>query len=233
MKKVELLFPELCNLNADNYNMEYLKRCSSEIELLTPGPKDTPAFVNENVDMIYLGSATEAMQEKTIELLMPHKKRIAELIDDGTIFFVTGNAPEIFGQYIEDDGKKIEALGVFDFYSVRYMKRERHNSQFIGTYDGLTLLGHKSQFSFAYGDFNEPFIHIEKGVGMNPDTKLEGINRNRFFATYSLGPFLILNPHFTKRILRMLGLDETLCFEDEIMEGYEYRLQELKKKKTL
>lgn len=227
MKKVELLFPELCNIYGESYNVEYLRRCSDEIEVINTNHMDTPAFVNEDVDMIYLGCTTERKQEQIIGILSQYRGRIIELIDKGVIFLATGNAVEIFGNYIEDAGRKIDALGIFDFYSVRYMRRDRHNSQFIGTFDDITVLGHRSQFSFAYGDFDDNFIDIQKGIGMNPDTKKEGVRRNNFYGTYSLGPFLILNPLFAKKLMRIMGIDDTLCFEKEIVEAYEYRLTEL------
>ena len=227
MKKIELLFPELCNIYGESYNVEYLRRCSDEIEVINTNHMDTPAFVNEDVDMIYLGCTTERKQEQIIGILSQYRDRIIELIDKGVIFLATGNAVEIFGNYIEDAGRKIDALGIFDFYSVRYMRRDRHNSQFIGTFDDITVLGHRSQFSFAYGDFDDNFIDIQKGIGMNPDTKKEGVRRNNFYGTYSLGPFLILNPLFAKKLMRIMGIDDTLCFEKEIVEAYEYRLTEL------
>lgn len=227
MKKVELLFPEFCNIYGESYNVEYLRRCSDEIEVINTNHMDTPAFVNEDVDMIYLGCTTERKQEQIIGILSQYRDRIIELIDKGVIFLATGNAVEIFGNYIEDAGRKIDALGIFDFYSVRYMRRDRHNSQFIGTFDDITVLGHRSQFSFAYGDFDDNFIDIQKGIGMNPDTKKEGVRRNNFYGTYSLGPFLILNPLFAKKLMRIMGIDDTLCFEKEIVEAYEYRLTEL------
>ena len=34
MKKVELLFPELCNIYGESYNIEYLKRCSKDIDVI-------------------------------------------------------------------------------------------------------------------------------------------------------------------------------------------------------
>lgn len=227
MKKIELLFPELCNIYGESYNVEYLRRCSGEIEVINTNHRDTPAFVNGDVDMIYLGCTTERKQEQIIGILSQYRDRIVELIDKGVIFLATGNAVEIFGNYIEDAGRKIDALGIFDFYSVRYMSRDRHNSQFIGTFDDITVLGHRSQFSFAYGDFDDNFIDIQKGIGMNPDTKKEGVRRNNFYGTYSLGPFLILNPLFAKKLMRIMGIDDTLCFEKEIVEAYEYRLAEL------
>lgn len=227
MKKVELLFPELCNIYGESYNIEYLKRCNKEIEVIYTNHKHVPAFVNEDVDMIYLGCTPERKQEKIIEILKPYTDRISELIEKGTVFLITGNAVEIFGNYIKDGERTIECLKLFDFYSERYMARDRHNSQFIGKFGDVTVLGHRSQFSFAYGEFKDNFIDIEKGIGMNPETKAEGICRNNFFGTYSLGPFLILNPLFAKHILRLMGLDDSLCFEKEIIEAYEYRWKEL------
>lgn len=230
MKKIELLFPELCNIYGESYNVEYLKRSNPKnIEIISTNHKTQPLFITEDVDMIYLGCTTERKQETIIEILKPHVSRIKELIEKGVVFLATGNAVEIFGKYIKDGDRTIEALGIFDFWSERYMNRDRHNSQFIGEYNGMSMLGHRSQFSFAFGDFDNYFIEIEKGIGMNPETKREGIHVNNFYGTYSLGPFLILNPHFAKEILAKMGLSADLCFEKVILEAYEYRLAELKK----
>ena len=85
MKKVELLFPELCNIYGESYNVEYLRRCSDEIEVINTNHMDTPAFVNEDVDMIYLGCTTERKQEQIIGILSQYRDRIIELIDKGVI----------------------------------------------------------------------------------------------------------------------------------------------------
>lgn len=227
MKKVELLFSELGNIYGEKYNIEYFRRCNPEIQVIETNHKDVPAFIREDVDMVYMGCNTEKKQEMVLDALMPHRDKIKEMIDKGIIFLVTGNAIELFGSCIKDGERRIEGLGLFDFYSERYMNRDRHNSQFIGEFAGMKMLGHKSQFSFAYGNFDQPFITVEKGIGMNPETKNDGIHVNNFFATYSLGPFLIINPNFAKYLLRLMGLDDGLCFEKEIMEAYEYRLKEL------
>lgn len=235
MKIVENLFPELCNIFGESSSPAYLARCSDRIDLRQTNHRAVPAFVTEDVDMVYLGCSPERKQEQIIELLRPHLDRIRELIDRGTIFLVTGNAVEIFGREIRDGDRVIPALGLFDFYSVRYMDRERHNSQYIAAFtsdegDAITLLGHRSQFSFSYGDFSgEALAPVELGIGMNPDTKYEGLRRNHFFGTYSLGPYLIMNPLFTKYLLRLMGLDDSLCFEREAMKAYEYRRDELRR----
>ena len=51
--------------------------------------------------------------------------------------------------------------------------------------------------------------------------------KNNFMGTYVIGPLLILNPPFTKRLLRDMGAgDVTLAFEKEAMEAYEARVKE-------
>jgi len=146
------------------------------------------------------------------------------------LFLVTGNAIEVFGKYIEnEDGSKIEALGIFDVYSKRNMMN-RHNSYFIGKYEDIEIVGFKSQFTMMYGDNSSNyFLEVEKGIGINKESKLEGIKRNNFIGTYLIGPLLILNPLFTRKILEILGEEPNIALESDVMAAYEARLKELKK----
>ena len=132
MKKVEFLYPELCNIYAESYNIEYLSRCCEELEIINTRHGEVPAFARGDVDMIYLGCLTERKQEKVIELLRPYTERIKELIDKGTIFLVTGNAIEIFGKSIEDAGRIIPALGIFDFDTWTLRDITRSMSECLG-----------------------------------------------------------------------------------------------------
>lgn len=229
--KIEILFPEFCNLYGDISNMKYLKKCLPNANFIETAFDEEPCFAKEKVNFIYLGPMTENMQEKVITKLKPYKERIEELIEENVIFLITGNAIEIFGKYIEnEDGSKIEALGVFDIYAKRDMLH-RHNSIFIGKWDNIDIVGFKSQFTFAYGDNEENyFAKVEKGIGLNKESKLEGIMKNNFIGTYLIGPILILNPLFTKKLIQMLGVKEpTIAFEKETMAAYEQRLEEFKK----
>lgn len=229
-KKIEILFPEFCNLFGDLSNMSYLKKCMPNEEFIETQLNEEPAFVKQDVNMIYMGPMTEKAQEKVIKKLMPYKDRIIELIENNVVFLVTGNAVEIFGKYIEnEDGTKIEALGIFDIYSKRNMLN-RHSSIFVGKYEDIELVGFKSQFTFCYGDnSNNYFSEVEKGIGLNPESKLEGIKKNNFIGTYVIGPLLILNPQFTKKLLTKIGITEPkIAFEEDVEKAYEQRLKELK-----
>ena len=229
--KIEILFPEFCNLYGDISNMKYLKKCLPKANFIETSFNDEMVFTKEDVNFIYLGPMTENMQEKVITKLKPYKDKIEELINNNVIFLVTGNAIEIFGKYIEnEDGSKIEALGIFDIYAKRDMLH-RHNSIFIGKWEDIDIVGFKSQFTFSYGDNKENyFATVEKGIGLNKESNLEGISKNNFIATYLIGPILILNPDFTKKIIEKMGIkDKNLAFEEDVKKAYIQRLEEFKK----
>lgn len=229
--KIEILFPEFCNLYGDISNMKYLKKCLPNANFIETAFDEEPCFVKEKVNFIYLGPMTENMQEKVITKLNPYKEKIEELIKENVIFLITGNAIEIFGKYIEnEDGSKIEALGIFDIYAKRDMLH-RHNSIFIGKWDNIDIVGFKSQFTFAYGNNEENyFAKVEKGIGLNKESKLEGIMKYNFIGTYLIGPILILNPLFTKKLIEKMGVKEkSLAFEEDLKVAYSQRLEEFKK----
>ena len=228
--KIEILFPEFCNLFGDMYNMKYLKMCLPDAEFIETALDEIPRFANEDVNLIYLGPMTENTQEKVIEKLLPYKGRIEELIEKNVVFLFTGNAIEVLGKYIEnEDGSKVEGIGIFDVYSKRDMMH-RHNSYLIGKFEGIEIVGFKSQFTMMYGDNSDSyFIEVEKGVGINKESKFEGIRKKNFIGTYILGPLLILNPLFTKKVLEMMGTDSKVALEDDVMAAYEARLKELRK----
>ena len=228
--KIEILFPEFCNLFGDMYNMKYLKMCIPDAEFIETALEEEPAFVKEDVNFIHLGPMTENTQEKVIAKLLPYKERIIELIDKNVVFLFTGNAVEVLGKYIEnEDGSKIDGLGIFDVYAKRDMFH-RHNSYLIGKYEDIEVIGFKSQFTMMYGDNTKtPFIEVEKGIGINKDSKIEGIKKNNFIGTYLIGPLLILNPLFTKKILEMLGVDNEVALKEDTMAAYEARIKELRR----
>lgn len=228
--KIEILFPEFCNLYGDMYNMKYLKMCIPEAEFIETALEEEPKFVKEDVNLIYLGPMTENTQEKVIKKLLPYKKRIIELIEKNVVFLFTGNALEILGKYIEnEDESKIEGLGIFDVYAKRDMMH-RHNSYLIGKYEDIEIIGFKSQFTMMYGNNLEtPFIEVEKGIGINKQSKIEGIKKNNFIGTYLIGPMLILNPLFTQKVLKMLGEEKEIALKEDTMAAYNERIKELKR----
>ncbi len=232
--KIEVLFPEFCNLYGDTQNMRYLKQCMPEAEFIETSLAEEPVFAKEKVDLIYLGPMKERTQEKVIKKLLPYKERIQELIENNTIFLFTGNALEVLGEYIEnEDGSKIEAVGIFDVHAKRDMLN-RYNGMVLGEVENIEIVGFKATFSFLYGNNEDKyFFETQKGIGLNKESKLEGIRKNNFIGTYIIGPILIINPLFTKYLMKLMGVENPeLKFEKIAMEAYEARLAEFKSSKV-
>lgn len=230
--KIEVLFPEFGNLFGDNSNINYLRKCMPDAEIIETSINSKPVFVEEPVNLIYLGPMSERAQEIVIQKLKPYKEKIEQLIENNTTFLWTGNSVEILGKYIEnEDGSKIEGLGIFDIYAKRDMMN-RKNSNVIGKYEDIEIVGFQSQFTTLYGDNKgNYFLELEIGMGINNESKLEGIKKNNFIGTYVIGPILILNPLFTGKLLNMMGVEEPkLALEKETMEAYEARLKEFHQK---
>ena len=93
----------------------------------------------------------------------------------------------------------------------------------------IKIVGFKSVFGYGYGNISDKYLFMtERGVGLNPETKEEGIRINNFFCTYVIGPFLVLNPLFTKWFLKnVLEVSEPkLAYEEAAMDAYQTRLRE-------
>lgn len=222
--KGEILFPEFSGLYGDCGNMLLFRQCCSDMTFKVTSLMEEPLFVKEDVDFIYMGSMSEAKQELAVRKLMPYKERLRELIDKGTVFLITGNALELFGQYIKDKKESIPMMGIFDFHSERDFDN-RINYIVVAKYEDMDIIGVKSQFSQIYGLEEDHFLTMVKGLGDNLKSKYEGLHCNNFYGTFSLGPFLINNPDFTKHLLRLLHQKDELVFEKEIYEASQERLK--------
>ena len=44
--KIEILYPEFCNLNGDMGNMKYLEKCIPEAEIIETSINEKPKFID-------------------------------------------------------------------------------------------------------------------------------------------------------------------------------------------
>lgn len=227
---IEFLFPEVCSLFGDTGNIEFIKRTFHDEKIIETRLNDEPFFVSNYVDFVYIGSMTESTQEQVINRLFPHKERLLRLIDSGTHFLATGNSVDIFGEFIVDDEKKIPALGLFPFISKRFMMN-RYSGLVSGKFDGIEIVGFRAQFAMHYtgepDNYGGFFIETDVGFGINQESKHEGFRKNNFIATTILGPLLVLNPLFSKRLFaEIAGKEIALPYEDKLIAAYERRLDD-------
>ncbi len=227
--KVEILYPEICNLFGDTGNIRYLMRCLPEAEFIRTALSGEPLFLKSEPNLIYMGPMSEKSQERVIERLKPCKERIIELIDNGVCFLFTGNSMEVLGEYIEAGGTRIEGLGVLKLRAKRDMKN-RFNSLFLGKFEDMEIVGFHSRFSSAESE-EGGFAEVVRGCGTGAGSVTEGVRRNNFFGTYLLGPLLVLNPDFTQYFLRLMGSEAKIAFEDTARRAYALRLAEFRDQK--
>ncbi|MCQ2353522.1 MAG: hypothetical protein MJ102_00295 [Clostridia bacterium] len=226
--KIEILYDEICNLYGDPQNAAYLKATLHDAEFIHTPLKSRPYFADYRPDMIIMGSMSESTQRLVIEELRPYRERICDLIDDGVVFLMTGNASEVFyGQikYVTEE-KEIDGLGIFDF-SVSTDWFKRCNAKVLAKFENMTITGFRSQFGEVTGDNSEEyFIEVTRGLGMNKSNRFEGVRRKNFFGTQLLGPILPLNPEFCEYLIRLAGGNARAAFREEAMEAFLQRVKE-------
>lgn len=227
---IEILYGEICNLFGDGQNAEYLRQTLPDAKFVYTELNETPRFVTERPDMILIGSMTENIQRRVIGLLRPHLQRLTDLINDGVVFLATGNSGEIFTKHIEYVTEKLETegLGLFDL-TVKTDLFRRYNGKILINFDGIEVVGFRSQFGFIYGD-NSTYAFGEntRSIGINPDTKFEGMRKSNLICTSAIGPLLPLNPLFTEYICGLAGANVKAAHRDAAMEAYQIRLMEFK-----
>ncbi len=230
---IEVLYPEFNNLFGDRGNCEYLKKkltmAGYEVEVVETSIYDEPAFLKGHVDFLLISPCGEKQQLVELEQLKIYKEAVKSRIDNGGVTLASGNAFELFGEFIEtENGEKAECLNLYPYYAKQFT-RLRYNDCAVGEFEGMKIVGFKNLLSHAYGENPKPFLTMKRGIGMNKDAKIEGIHHNNFFATYHTGPLLPLNPEFTDYLIRLVDEDYAGVALEYEKQAYESRLKELLK----
>ena len=81
--------------------------------------------------------------------------------------------------------------------------------------------------SFLYGDNSKDyFLECERGVGINKESKLEGMRKNNLICTQMIGPILALNPLLCQYLIKLAGCDATPAHFEAAMTAYKQRVKE-------
>lgn len=86
--KIEILFSEMGIYYGDYGNIVYLTKCLPEAQFIYTDNLSRPAFLDEKVDLVYLGSLSENKQKLAIERLLPYRDAIKEKIEEGVFSFL-------------------------------------------------------------------------------------------------------------------------------------------------
>lgn len=232
---VEILFSEVCDLYGDGQNVKYLQATLPDARFIFTALTDTPYFAENQPDLVYIGAMSESTQRRVLQKLLPLKDRILQLIDNGTPILATGNAGEIFCSRIDYVTEKlsVDGLGVFDL-RVETNLFDRYHGKILGKLNDISIVGFRAQFSFLYGDnTNNYFVECLRGVGINRQSKLEGLRKNNLICTQIIGPILPLNPLFCEYFIALAGQNVQAAYRDAAMRAYEQRLKEFSDPSTV
>lgn len=179
--KIEVLYPEICNLYGDLGNIRYLQKSCPELEVVETDLKSRPAFLDGGVDLVYVGSATERGLQLLVEALTPYRDALADYVDAGNRMLATGNALDALGKYVDIDGKRaFDGLG-----SSRRTRSTTCSSATAASssesFRTWTLWGFKSVFGHTYPDdeLSEALFRVERGVGRRPGSAARGLPPRR------------------------------------------------------
>ncbi|MDD3821645.1 MAG: glutamine amidotransferase [Bacilli bacterium] len=200
------LYYDLMNLYGESGNVKALKKYLEE-----QGVKVTIKFLSLNdtmdfatYDFVYIGAGSENNRLLVLKDLKRYQKDIKRFIDENKFILATGNAHEIFGQYIIDlNHKKHKALSIFDYYAKDVDFRIVDEVYFETPLVKKPLIGFQNQASILR-DNPHPLFTVIMGVGSYPNSKTEGFRYHNFYGTYITGPLLIRNPHFTKYLVKTI-----------------------------
>ena len=207
------LYYDLLNLYGENANTRCIKRC---LELNNIKVNVDLKSINDKIDfdkydLVYIGSGSEEDLLLAQEDINKRYDELKKYIEDDKFLILTGNAIDLFGEYIETD-KKIKSLGIFKYHTKFISESTFDNAstdRIVGEVKAKTklikeeIIGFQNRCDINY-NIKTPLFKIDNKFSNNLETQDEGFNYKNVYATHIIGPLLIRNPHFTDFILSKL-----------------------------
>ena len=216
------LYYDLLNLYGENANTRCIKRALElnkikvNVDLKSIGDK----IDFKKYDLIYIGSGSEEDLLLALDDIKTRKEELKKYIEDDKYLILTGNAMDLFGEYIETD-KRTNALGIFK-YQTKFINESifenASTDRIVGEIKAKTKLIKQEIIGFQNRcDLNlnikTPLFKIDKKFSNDLENENEGFTYKNVYATHIIGPLLIRNPYLTDYILSNLCKDKKLKYE--------------------
>ena len=207
--KILYLYPDLLDLYGDSGNIEVLKyrlekrgiKCQVDTYSIL---EDKPNFNDYN--LIFMGGGADREQSILSDDLVKYKDDIISAIKNGVFVLLICGGFQLFGNYYKDsDGKVIDGLVIFDYYTVSGGKRNRNICNIIieSDIDGepYKVIGFENHGGITY-DISNSFGKI---LYKNPNNTydFEGFMLDNVIGTYLHGPLLSKNPKLADYIIKV------------------------------
>ena len=206
--KILWMYHDLMDLYGDKGNIQVLKtRCERrgidcQVDVCTIGDGlDVSGY-----DLIFMGGGADFEQNLIYQDLLSRREALQKALDDGAAFLLICGGYQLFGQYYKDqDGKIVDGLGFFDYYTESSDRDHRciGNIAVQAAMDGevFQAVGFENHGGQTK-NVATPFARVLKGHGNTYDGGYEGFVTDQVLATYMHGSLLPKNPRVADLVLK-------------------------------
>lgn len=206
--KICWLYHDLMDLYGDKGNIQVLKmRCEKRgIECVV----DT-CTLNEykklsDYDLLFIGGGADREQSLLVQDLLSRKDEFIEAMNSNTFILLICGGYQLFGQYyLDGDGKKIEGLGFFDYYT----ESASRDVRCIGNIAVEVMIENERFVVVGFENHGGQTRHVSSplgkvivGQGNSFGCGFEGFYNGQVLGTYMHGPLLPKNPKMADFIIK-------------------------------
>ena len=216
--KILWMYHDLMDLYGDKGNIETLRYRASKrgIDVVVDTCTLQEERNIEDYDIFFLGGGADKEQTLIYKDLLARKESILKAKQSGTAFLLICGGYQLFGQYyLDQDGQKIDGLGIYDYYTESsdrdhrcigniVVKANIHDKEF-------TVVGFENHGGQTKAVSN-PFGKVIVGHGNTYKGEYEGYMDEHTIATYMHGPLLPKNPAIADEVI-LRGLNRRYAVE--------------------
>ena len=216
--KILWMYHDLMDLYGDKGNIETLRYRASKrgIHVIVDTCTLQEERNIEDYDIFFLGGGADKEQTLIYKDLLARKESILKAKESGTAFLLICGGYQLFGQYyLDQDGQKINGLGIYDYYTESSDRDHRCIGNIVVEANirdkEVTVVGfenHGGQTKAVSNSFGKVLV----GHGNTYKGEYEGYMDAQTIATYMHGPLLPKNPVIADEVI-LRGLNRRYAVE--------------------
>ena len=216
--KILWMYHDLMDLYGDKGNIETLRYRANKrgINVVVDTCTLQEKRNIEDYDIFFLGGGADKEQTLIYKDLLARKESILKAKESGTAFLLICGGYQLFGQYyLDQDGQKIDGLGIYDYYTESSDRDHRCIGNIVvktNIHDKeVTVVGFENHGGQTKAVSN-PFGKVLVGHGNTYKGEYEGYMDAQTIATYMHGPLLPKNPAIADEVI-LRGLNRRYAVE--------------------
>lgn len=212
------MYHDLMDLYGDKGNIETLRYRASKrgVNVIVDTCTLQEERNIEDYDIFFLGGGADKEQTLIYKDLLARKESILKAKESGTAFLLICGGYQLFGQYyLDQDGKKIDGLSIYDYYT----ESSDRDHRCIGNIIVEAKIGDKQVTVVGFENHggqtkavSNPFGKVIVGHGNTYKGGYEGYMDAKTIATYMHGPLLPKNPAIADEVI-LRGLNRRYVVE--------------------